>query len=151
MNQQNGPSPLPFPFVLMPPQGPMPFPERYPDNPPARVRVALEVLAMFTHKQMTRAAVSDIAIETLPGQELTKAQRIAEASACHLLAEWFAGKLEASHTENVLVQAMKQNLDKEGESHRGHVLRCVACNGTDSSCHFCRGSGKVIIYPGNDL
>ncbi len=92
-----------------PPGMPMPFPFPFPgsmwggsppgmiiDNnePPARVKIALEYLHSLTHKTMTRGMVNDVGFDTIEGQQLSIPELEAQSAACKMLTSYFKGKLE---------------------------------------------------------
>jgi hypothetical protein len=113
---------------------------------PARVRMAMEFLGMLTHKTMSRAAVSDIGIEVLPGQQLCDEEVATQATACNLLSRYFAGKLTPDCWEKLRYDAMKQRAQHGGRE--GIIIRCISCGHgpmPNPSCELCKGSGKVFV------
>ena len=141
MNNQQQPGFLPMimPFPIGQSQ-----PER--EIPPARVRVALEFLMQLTVKTMTRAAISDIAIEEIPGQKLTSGEQDAQQSACQMLADYFRGHMEPDMREKEERELLKRGLSGRDP---GLFLRCMACapGPINPNCRLCRGLGSVLVFP----
>lgn len=144
--------PGPF-FMIQPPwahQGPENRSELFETVVPARVEKAMQFLAMLTNKTRTSAAVSENQIETIPGQTLTEEEQTASATACNLLSAYFAGKLPPDQWEQMRYEALeKQNSQIGKVSHvkTGRVLHCLVCQGRDSQCSLCEGTGKIMVTP----
>ena len=108
--------------------------------------MAMEFLSMMTHKAMSRAAVSDIGIEVLPGQQLCDEEVSTQATACNLLSRYFAGKLTPDCWEKLRYEAMKQRVQQGGRE--GMVIRCIGCGHgpmPNPTCELCKGSGKIFV------
>ena len=141
---------------------PMAFPIQGPsvreDQPPARVRLAVDFLALLIHKQMPRAAVNDMAIEWAEGQKLTGPEVESHIAACDLLTDYFRGRLRSDPWEKQLMnrERLRTELEKE-QATAGHgktclAMRCLNCptGHPRPDCVMCRGSGNVLVYPMND-
>lgn len=127
--------PVPYPF--RPPEPPRPGP----DEVPARVLVAAEFLEQLARKTAAHAAVGAVSVEVLPGQQLTGAERNAQAKACFLLAAYFEGKLKPDWWE--------RRAADECETPPGTLLNCFNCHPgpPKRDCTLCRGSGNVLVTP----
>lgn len=129
------------------PQQPAFFPMAFPmpnttaprDEPPARIRLAVDFLALLIHKQMPRAAVNDISIEWAEGQKLIGSEVEAQIAACDLLTRYFEGKLRPDIFE------------RQETEDLGAIIRCPCCfaqAATDGTvCDVCEGRGRVFIKP----
>ncbi len=119
------------------------------DEPPARVRTALEYLGLCTFKTLPRIAVNDMAIEQFDGMKLETDERDARDSACKLLKNYFDGKL--SHTDAEAITLNNLDSSKDKGMGRGSYINCPACvqskGMADPRCRLCQGVGEVIIYP----
>lgn len=150
-NQNQGPfsfMPLPFnpfPFIQQPsiPQQPVTH-----GPPPARVRVALEFLMDLTVKGMTRAAANDLAIELIPGQQLSHDEKEAQKAACACLKEYFAGKTKPDAYEKIAERKFEKKTLADGKP--GLVLTCIGCGGQIPkmyNCTICKGAGEIMVFP----
>lgn len=131
----NGPQqPAFFPMAF-----PMPSAPALRDEPPARIRMAVDFLALLIHKQMSRAAVNDISIEWAEGQKLIGSEIEAQIAACDLLTKYFEGKLRPDVFE------------KRETEDLGAIIRCPGCfaqgNADGTVCDVCCGRGRVYIKP----
>lgn len=143
--EQGGFQLMPFPFFQQPQQHRETTRQQ---EVPQRVQVAMEFCAMMMHKGKQSAIASDVAIEIIPGQPLTREETIAQASACQLLSAYFAGTVEMTAIEladhSIFIQ----------KNHRGPaggaVILCVACHNEDGKvqgCSLCRGNGRIVCNP----
>lgn len=121
---------------------PMAFPIQGPSiregQPPARVRLAVDFLALLIHKQSPRPAVNDISIEWSEGQKLIGSEIEAQIAACDLLTRYFEGKLRPD------------SFERKGTEDRGALVNCPACYGRDlggAICSICLGQDKVYLKP----
>lgn len=135
------------PFVPIPVMGPFAHyqqPQATDDgDPPARVRAALEFLANLGGKTATRAAANDMAIELIPGQELSAGERHAQEAACEMLAAYFAGRLRPNYWER-----RPPRRGRPGGDGDGALISCPVCrDGASSRCRLCRGTGMLMTYP----
>ena len=116
---------------------------------PARVRIAMDFLQTLTIKQMTRAAVYESGAEQIPGQKLSDEEADAQATACNLLSQYFAGKLSPDEWERIKVDALKKQAEQgEQKNQKGMVLNCVMCSNRRSprkDCPLCEGSGIILV------
>lgn len=125
--QPTGFFPMIFPFQ----QAPAPK-----DEPPARVRQAVEFLVLLTHKMMPRAAVNDLSIEWYEGQKLIGPEVEAQIAACDLLTRYFKGQFKADA------------LEKKEPQDWGSAINCPICLGRiNEDCEVCQGKGRVLIKP----
>lgn len=140
----NNPQQQPSGPAFVPVQWPYPAPSVNYAPPmnevPARVRAALDYLSLLTVKGMTRAAVNDITIELIDGQDLTPSEERARGAACDMLTSYFRGDLQTNLQEQVGYRVMLQHAG-------GQVLverPCPVCKipGVDS-CPYCGGTGRV--------
>lgn len=124
--------------------------------PPGRVQVALEYLMLTSSKTMTRAAVSDNAIQLIDGQVLTTAEANTQATACNVLNEYLLGKLKPTYWERIPKERISYDVPDQHEcpSDEGRppfpsmFIRCFACAGSSNDqCQFCLGTGHLIITP----
>lgn len=129
-----------FPFSL--PQG---SPSQ--EETPPRVQAAMELLRDLTIKTMSRAAISDVAIEILEGQTLTSSESQVRNDACTLLSNYFRGELQPDFWE-------KLQLPGEGDRNHwgnipGQLVRCPACypEAARTGCPMCNGAGQVMVFP----
>jgi hypothetical protein len=143
-------NPQPFQVILpwgnnpIVPQQPMSCPE---NEVPARIRVAMDFLVNLTVKTMARGMVNDIAFETLPGQTLKKEELLAQANACHLLSDYFTGKLSMDPWEKQRSDAFTK-LQEAANRPPGFATYCPDCNGVKGrNCKLCRGTGSVQVSP----
>jgi hypothetical protein len=114
---------------------------------PARVRVALEYLSLLTSKTMVRAAVNDMAIQEIPGQELSSEEVTAQATACNMLSFYFAGKMPADYWERLDAEDRAYQRGEGGELSPCFNCRGINANTLTKNCHFCRGNGFVFVTP----
>lgn len=146
-NQQMPQYPMP---VLMAPPSPM-------DNePPARVKAALEFLSHAAHKASTRCAVNDIQISWHKGQALTVAESNVMADACSMLQDYFLGRLKPDIWEKERQEAMRRESNHchhhhdeefEHEGPPGRMMPCPSCP-PEGPCPFCYGTKKLVVFPG---
>ena len=132
-NQQVVPLMLPFP-------GNMPDVDR--DEPPARIKVAMEYLAQVYFKTMPRAAVGSVGIEWAEMPKLSTAECNAKETAANLLVDYFRGNLELNVWEKgKLVNDVGDN-DKPGA-----LLQCIACpfGHPRPECKLCHGCGTIMV------
>lgn len=120
------------------------------NEPPARIRVAMELLAMFTVKTTDKVIPSgEFNCHTLDGQKLTEQEEIARSRACIMLQDYFLGRMEPNTWEQKLLDPPK-GLTPVG-NQPGRVIVCFHCassSGTPKrSCVFCKGTGMLLIYP----
>lgn len=121
-------------------------------NPPPRVEVAMGFLRQLTMKQMPHCAVNDISIEWRDGEKLTTAEANAQATACHMLNDYFLGKWKLNHWEKIQSNAILN--ETEGNCHgpefMGKIISCFACPQNSPprrDCVFCKGEGSVLVMP----
>lgn len=138
------------PFFFMPMMGPTPEygrPESIPDIVvPARINKAMEFLELMAMKTQTRAAVSENQIQQIEGQKLTVEEMTAQATACNLLNQYFAGQLPVDKWEEVRLTALQQKVENRKKTNRPmKILRCMACGGSDKNCPLCEGTGTLIV------
>ncbi len=131
---------VPFPIMALS----QPTPQRSlhtGENPPARVIVAMEFLSMLTNKTAVRAVSNELSIEQISGQELTTAERNAQATACNVIGDYLRGTLSPNYWE-------KEVRTRETKG-RGQIVGCFICPSSAPipSCRFCRGYGTVIVTP----
>ncbi len=135
-----------FPFVLMPQlpwqQLSQQVQSRGPIVPP-RVQIAMEFLRRLTDKTATIAmpTYSSERVEFTPidGQRLSDEEANAQATACNLLSQYFAGQLSRSEWD-----------DSEIQSSNLHNLKvkCPACRSNPihvTMCEICGGVGEVMV------
>lgn len=110
------------------------------EQPPARVRVAVEFLQNLNFKTMDRIAVTDIEACCFDGDELSPTEECARDAACDLLTDYFMGKLKPSLWEQKAIS------DKDPRSG-GMVIRCMACGTVvQQDCIFCKGTGSLLVF-----
>lgn len=132
--------------MLMPYMGYPQQQSRENDIPP-RVRIALLYLNDITAKTMTRAAATEHQIQEIPGQELSKEEKLAQSNACALLSSYFAGSMELSELEK------EEREDRKNPVHEaaGTVMNCFSCEsvgrGPNPRCKICRGTGLILVTP----
>lgn len=139
---QNSQMPM-LPLIQLPMMGGQSSPQ---EEEPARVRIALEVLQHLSFKTMIRAAVNDLAIEQIDGQELTTGESNLQATACNFLNDYLAGKMKPDRLERVRERlAYTSPVGDE----LGMLIRCFNCAPQPPSptCPFCHGKGNVLVYP----
>ncbi len=118
---------------------------------PARVNKALEFLGMITHKTQKRpvavASESQIEIEIIPGQVLSDEENNTVATACNLLANYFAGKLQPDIWESVKVEGARKQIEQN--TLPGRLMHCIACQHgpPNSTCPLCNGTGRIMVSP----
>lgn len=102
---------------------------------PAKVRFALDFLCHLTLKTAPYVMRVNGAIDAIDGQQLSKAELNAQASAANLLNDYFVGKWKAP------MERRRKMIKSK--------LPPMTCNclGKCPTCEFCNGSGKVIITP----
>jgi hypothetical protein len=138
-------------FPMMPmfvqPQWQQHVPPPQDEVAPARVRVALEFFTRCTHKTMTRAAAAPqaLAVEIIPGQQLTAPEEQALGAACDLLYDYFRGTEKASESERIDLQRRRY----DAHELAGNIIQCPVCSQTrpNKKCLVCRGTGGVVAYP----
>lgn len=147
-----------------------PFVEQYrPTEPeanatPARVEVAMRLLAHLTDKTAAKAVANDVGFETVPGQTLHSDEEIVRRSACKMLARYFDGDLEPSKWEKDLadldaLETAGEEMATDGavSSHQpapdeeATYMHCPVCN-TEmretgrKNCPLCKGKGRKAIW-----
>lgn len=119
--------------------------DRHNNQPPARIRAAMEFLQNLSQKTMSEVAANDVGFETIDGQKLTTAEANAQASACHLLSDYFLGTLELDRWEKTEIESKNRTLHNCGP---GTLLTCIVCGGSPKpDCVFCRGMGHFLVFP----
>ncbi len=116
------------------------------DTPP-RVQAAMELLRDLTLKTMSRAAISDVVIEVLPGQALCRSENQVRDDACTLLSNYFRGELQPDFWEKL--QLPGESNQNQWGGIPGQLVRCPACypDPARSSCPMCNGAGQVMVFP----
>jgi hypothetical protein len=139
---------------------------------PARVRLAMDFIAMLHAKQMKRGAVADGSSQVLEldGLDLTPEEESARDNACLMMGHYFEGKLTADKTEELRLKAIELRLEKDQleikmtqevhevhlagharqqeQGHTGPVVSCPVCHGNQGMpCKLCKGAGKVMMVP----
>ena len=116
---------------------------------PARVKVAMDYLAMMTFKVMPRCAVNDVGFNELDALKLTTAEENAQSAAANMLLDYFQGDLKANTMEKLMVEQEKAVAKKKGENAKEtKILICPRCGERPqlrSNCPICEGSGQVAI------
>jgi len=135
-------TPVPV-FMQQPPQPMM----RAEAVVPARVRVAMEYLNLMSQKTMTHAAGNDLIIEQIPGQELTDEEASAQATACNMLENYFAGKMPPDYWERLDAQDRAHDRGEEGT-----IMPCPNCGegvavGSAKECRLCCGNRFIFVTP----
>lgn len=124
----------------------LPFLVPQPDRrPPARITTALEFLRDLSFKTMDRAAISDVAIEVIPGSKLTDSEQNTRVAACSVLEDYFLGRLQPTQQEQ-----LEQKKLEEDDSDVGGTMRCLACDPRikpSPNCIYCKGSGFILVLP----
>ncbi len=116
--------------------------------PPVRVRTAMEYLHYTVMKQLKRAAVNDISIEVIHGQQLSRAEMNARESAANLINDYFNGRVEADQWEQGELESTKEKSKRLMGGSTGAIMTCIACgHNPRPNCAFCKGSGEVIMFP----
>lgn len=132
---------------------PLPMVQQQADlqEPTARVKVAITYLRDCMVKRMDRAAVNDISIEIIPGQELVEMEKRAQAAAAELLVSYFKGALipDRWEQEGLANTRHARKPPKVNDMANGTIINCFACAGgpVRSNCKFCRGTGTVLVFP----
>lgn len=151
MNPQQPPGPGFWPFPFFGSYGVMSPPSlARPNEVPARVEVAMELLRMLTAKtgDLPAAGFSCLNVEVVPGQTLSPEEEYARDHACQMLGEYFQGKMPPDLMEQAWLERMKP---PEALQPGGMVIRCLACqDGVASNkrhCKMCRGAGSLVVYP----
>lgn len=143
-----------FPFGMMPPFMSFMMQNQQEERPtpppdiivPARVRLALEFMAALTNKTAARAAVTEHHVELIPGQKLTDEETTAQATACNLLSQYFAGKLNPDKWEEIRYTQLKKQAEIGGG--QGTCIRCMACGPhPQEDCPLCQGRGSLLVQP----
>ena len=137
MNGQHNPAFIPVPMFSMAPQSSEPVG----DSPPARVRVAVDLLTMMIAKQMDRVAINDVGFHEIPGRQLSKDESLVQIAAFRLLSKYFDGELKPSEQE-----------DKKPQQLKGVILNCIFCSANstgkgDPNCNMCHGQGSLLVCP----
>jgi len=139
---------MPFPFGQMMPDQQDIRPQVPDIIVPARVRIAMEFLNSLTVKGMTRAAVYESGAQEIKGQNLSDEEADAQATACNLLSQYFAGKLPPDQWESLRVDALKKQAATGEKNQKGMVLNCVMCSNRRQprrDCPLCEGSGVILV------
>src|SRR3990167_3444913 len=111
-------------------------------EPPARVCVALALLRDFTHKQQPLAAVNEHVADWRDGQLLDTSEKLARDAACHLLADYFRGKLQKTTFEKDPDHDFPKN-------KKGFILNCPVCfpkGWNNPACPICKGAGEIVAF-----
>ena len=118
---------------------------------PARVRIAMQFLQSLTHKTMPKVAISETLIEQINGQELSTAERNAQATACNLINDYFLGKLKPDFWDKLLVEDYQADCTQSAQevsANPSRYLRCFSClDEIKTDCIICNGAGHVLITP----
>ncbi len=122
----------------------LPQPPQRMEEPPARVKVAMDYLRDLTMKTMPQVAVNGMEIREIDLTRLTSGETSVQSTACDLLKQYFTGSLQPDHWE-------RQQGEFGGELNRraGMLLRCPSCLGDMSKpdCLVCKGAKDVIVFP----
>lgn len=124
---------------------------------PARVKVALQLLAALSFKTATKAVPGgEGEFHTIDGQSLTHAESNVQATACNLLNAYFLGKLRPDYWDKIVArqwqdEPLPEPVCSHGPEGPGHFLRCISCSQTpDDNCALCQGSGSIFIFPAKE-
>jgi hypothetical protein len=119
------------------------------NDPPARIKVALDFLSQMTVKVMPRAAANNISIEWSTPPKLNANEIAAQGAACSLLVKYFSGDLEADGWEDQRKKAA--NISMKPKKQPGTLMRCFGCAPEfTGDCHICGGRRTLMVYPGED-
>lgn len=132
-------------LVVLSPQMPQQQMPQYrePAIPP-RVRTAMEFLARLTDKTATvpMPTYSQDRVEYTPvdGQKLSDEEAGAQATACNLLSQYFAGNLQPCPWDKADVLEPETNLEQL-------TIKCPGCRSNpihSPTCEVCGGNGVVM-------
>jgi hypothetical protein len=120
---------------------------------PPRIDKAMQFLNMLNRKTEVQVAASEHEIREVEGQKLTEEELTAQATACNLLNQYFAGQLAPDGWEKLKVEAIKRkNIRKKKSQDRavGSVINCPICGGgkVRKDCPLCEGTTTIVVYPG---
>lgn len=148
MNYHNQFVPISMPFPMMPWSGPASHCSDHHNEVPARVKVAMSFLNDLSTKTMSRAAVNDMSIEIIPGQNLSEKEQGAMNAACHLLVDYFEGNLDYDVRERAEIEERQRTTD---DMTNGVLISCVSCRSgpVRKDCILCRGTGQLLVIPPN--
>lgn len=130
--------PVPWPFApFYQPQA-----ERVIEQqPPQRVKVAMEYLYYLASKTTDKAAPHGLGCEVIDGQKAAPAETAAQTAACELLRNYFRGDLEPDWYEEAI--------EMENLPPGGTLLNCPVCNEMGGKpredCPVCKGCGQIIV------
>ena len=137
------PYPVSVPFMVGGQQDRNSFLE---NDPPARVKLALEYLSQLLIKTMPRAAASEHTIEWAPEAKLSANEVAAQGAACSLLVKYFSGDLKPDGWETQRKQAGNKEIQKGGKV--GTYMRCFGCAPEfTGECNICNGRRTVLVIP----
>jgi hypothetical protein len=115
------------------------------NEPPVRVKMAMEYLRHTTIKTMTRIVANDMEIFESEGQDLTTAESNAQASAANAVNDYIKGTLELTEVEK---EDSRFNVVPKGKV--GMYMKCFACfppGPPNSNCSVCEGYGHILVFP----
>lgn len=154
-----------FPWIMLQNERPRDPDERPENYVPPRVRVALQFLSVLAAKQAAvpvkwgpqglmvegvgGADVATGGVEVVPGQKLTDEEAAAQATACNLLGQYFAGQLPPLPQER-LPLAKRRNGEGGVPLARCKII-CPSCADQPQYRHVCgvcskRGYVEVPYY-----
>lgn len=115
--------------------------QRGPQVPP-RVQVAMEFLRRLDDKTavvpLPTYSSDRYEVHPVDGQKLCDEEVSAQATACNLLAQYFAGKLPECQWDKPLPADPKDSLLRL-------TIKCPRCLGVPMECDVCGGMGEVVV------
>lgn len=123
------------------------------NEPPARVRMAMDFSLSMARRASPMVAVNDLHIEEIKTAKLTGHEQAAWDAACVALADYFNGKLDLDVFEDVLVEGMEVETTRR---RMGKRLVCGVCHGEKflldqdkqkRTCGLCDGAGMILVIP----
>lgn len=124
-----------------------------PEYVPARAKMAMALLEMFTSKTASHPAISDVAVEIVPGQTLTEEEVAVQATACHVLNKYLAGKLPADQWEKPRLNSLR-NRSRDKKNKGLIAIKCHICGGMgrgdNKVCPLCDGRGTLLLIDQGD-
>lgn len=135
-----------MPSIVLQQMQPPPMPRHFNGVVPPRYDAAMRYLEYCHVKEMTRPVANDIAIDQVPGLELTVDEQIVRRTACRTIHKYLRGELPVDTWEWL---TWRHDYIETVRMLNGQVVNCPLCNGITggTTCHWCAGAGSIIYQP----
>jgi hypothetical protein len=123
------------------------------NEPPARVRMAMDFSLTMAKRASPMIAVNELRIEEIQPAKLTTHEHAAWNAACVALTDYFNGSLDLDVFEDALVDGIEVETTRR---RMGQRMICGVCHGEkvlldndkqQRTCGLCEGAGMILVIP----